>query len=522
MHVFNVRLNHNKSMRKDYYIPIDEPLNKFNEYLKVNNRCIFSAKFGDGKSCFINEFMERYKDEYLFIPIYPVNYQVADNKDIFEYIKRDILIRLLISDEIDIDSVDVEKSWLLYYYVTNNSTDIALDLLSILPQINLGILRIDPKTIIEKLRNIKNKFQDYEKRFKSDESNAIDNYIKFLEESKGSIYEFDRISQLICNIINRFKEKKTDKRVVLIIEDLDRMDPAHIFRILNIFSAHFNNYNPAFANLEQPFEPNKFNFDKIVTICHYDNLKYIYAHFYGEKADFYGYINKFSDVRPYPYSLKEHLQTYITKRLVETSDQQDQQEYIEIYSIVAEIIVRKYNLGNEENQTSNQQNELYNLRMFNSNFEKYVLVKEELIEISGNDSNSILGTIKSANRFCRLLSLLSLFKINSEELFGAISNKGFSKSLLCKFIDSCWLALNNCDDAKVQFVKNKSQYYCVIPENIKIPCVINKDKDNKTILSLNMRDFLNTENGKYVDVLFEHIDSLEKCFSPYFIIPKDK
>lgn len=31
--------------------------------------------------------MKDYSEEYLFIPIYPVNYQVMDNKDIFELIK---------------------------------------------------------------------------------------------------------------------------------------------------------------------------------------------------------------------------------------------------------------------------------------------------------------------------------------------------------------------------------------------------------------------------------------------------
>lgn len=68
-------------------IPTDTERQNFKKHLDRNNRCILSARFGDGKSRFLSEFMQEYKDGYLFIPIYPVNYQVADNKDIFEYIK---------------------------------------------------------------------------------------------------------------------------------------------------------------------------------------------------------------------------------------------------------------------------------------------------------------------------------------------------------------------------------------------------------------------------------------------------
>lgn len=94
-------------MRKDdEMIPIDLHLNYFKQYLDANSRCILSAKFGNGKSYFINQFIEKYSDEYLFVPIYPVNYQVMDNKDIFELIKRDILIRLLSSGLVDIETID--------------------------------------------------------------------------------------------------------------------------------------------------------------------------------------------------------------------------------------------------------------------------------------------------------------------------------------------------------------------------------------------------------------------------------
>lgn len=81
-----------------FEIPITQHLESFYEHLQSNDRTIFSAKFGDGKSYFLKEFKEKYKDDYYFITLYPVNYSVAENTDIFEYIKRDIIIRLAEDD----------------------------------------------------------------------------------------------------------------------------------------------------------------------------------------------------------------------------------------------------------------------------------------------------------------------------------------------------------------------------------------------------------------------------------------
>lgn len=62
------------------------------------SRIIFSARFGDGKSYFLNEFMKSYdekKNDYYFITLHPVNYVVEENRDVIEYIKRDILFQLI-------------------------------------------------------------------------------------------------------------------------------------------------------------------------------------------------------------------------------------------------------------------------------------------------------------------------------------------------------------------------------------------------------------------------------------------
>ena len=47
---------------------------------------------------------------------------------------------------------------------------------------------------------------------------------------KNNIFLYNLIDQL----------KKDGKKTVLIIDDLDRIDPEHIFRLLNVFAAHLD------------------------------------------------------------------------------------------------------------------------------------------------------------------------------------------------------------------------------------------------------------------------------------------
>lgn len=77
-------------------IDISGNLKKFAQYLEKTDRIILSAKFGDGKTYLLNELRrdEAMQDKYEFFTIYPVNYSVAKNEDVFEYIKRDIIVQL--------------------------------------------------------------------------------------------------------------------------------------------------------------------------------------------------------------------------------------------------------------------------------------------------------------------------------------------------------------------------------------------------------------------------------------------
>ena len=67
---------------EDIKIPIDKQLEEFGNHILANPRTFLSSKFGDGKSYFLDKFKKRNAERFVFITLYPVNYQVANNEDI--------------------------------------------------------------------------------------------------------------------------------------------------------------------------------------------------------------------------------------------------------------------------------------------------------------------------------------------------------------------------------------------------------------------------------------------------------
>ena len=403
-------------MDTDKMIPIDSQLENFKQYLDNNRRCILSSRFGNGKSYFLSKFIEKNSENYLFIPIYPVNYQVMDNKDIFELIKRDILIRLLSNEDIKIDGLDDEKTCLFWHFLKTKSLGTIADILEMAPDITLPVdagidIGINIGNAIKKFREIIRKYKDWKK----DETKDVPNdYIKSFDKLMGSIYEFDTISQLITEIIHEYKQNNPNKKVVLVIEDLDRIDPAHIFRILNVFSAHFDRYDTLSAKAELKDRDNKFGFDKIVLVCDIENIKNIYHHVYGEKTDFLGYINKFSTSLPYKYSLQDLIKDYIINELFE----KELVEYPKICDCLAGKIVSMMNPGG---------NEEVNLRIIR---ERIIKAKDFIKETRIQLTKQLQGKyIPAKSAFTYFLSLLKSFKIDFQLFRGSLP-KGEITSLV--------------------------------------------------------------------------------------------
>ena len=217
-------------------IPLD--FTDFKEHLDIHNnkRILFSGAFGSGKTYFLKKFFkdEEIQDEYEVIHLHPTRYQVSSNENILDLIKLDIL-----TETLTVKGKGMQDR--------NNKVKNS--------PIFRGLVSIGKET---KYKNIIDILKDV--------SIITENFI-----------------------LKRFTNSYEGKKVVLVVDDLDRMDPQHIFRIMNIFSAFVGeDESETFAS--------KLGFEKVIFVAHNENLKSIFSHFYGKNTDITGYIDKFYSI----------------------------------------------------------------------------------------------------------------------------------------------------------------------------------------------------------------------------------
>lgn len=297
-------------------IPMDGAIKEFEKHLKSHPRTILSARFGDGKSFFLAAAKKRLKNRYAFLTIYPVNYQVAENQDIFEYIKRDLLFQLYYQGLVP-ESYEIPDSIASFFFLQNNWERFAEEFLKTLSYFDASNTIDATLGAAKFLMAMKKKYDSF-KSYGGEIGERLDNFIA--EFDKKGIYESDPITTIICDIIRRWKKRYNHRGVCLVFEDLDRIDPAHIFRILNVISAQMDyGYKYGVSPKSSSLTGNKFGVDNIVACLDYDNLKHIFHHFYGPKACFDGYINKFSDKGIFYYSLHDQVQQFYMNELSRVS-----------------------------------------------------------------------------------------------------------------------------------------------------------------------------------------------------------
>lgn len=270
-------------LNQPFQIDISSELSRLDVHLQNNPRTILSAKFGDGKTYFLKKYIAE-RGGTLFITLRPVNYVVLPNEDIFEYIKRDILAFLV--KEKEFNEIDWKQaiSEIYNYETILESVEGLADLIG--PGAKFCL------TPFHWFKKIDDKY-------------AIDKYFDRFKHTKGGLFEFDNFSFAIQTTLSRIKEK--GRKCALIIEDLDRIDPEHLFRILNVLGAH----------VDEDTESNKFGFDNIVAVLDYDTTRHIFHHFYGEKANYEGYMTKFMSHNPFYYSVTYEARKYLLQLLRE-------------------------------------------------------------------------------------------------------------------------------------------------------------------------------------------------------------
>ena len=281
-------------------IDISNNINDFKQVFESESRIIFSAKFGDGKSYFLKKFMESYPKEAndcYFITLHPVNYVVEENRDVIEYIKRDILFQLIKDNRI----YDFKEGY-------DKIFDAVCNVESLFKLADFAASIIPVKGLKEGYKALKGLVSTIDEKYKSqDVLHVVDDYLNGFYGKSGSISECDAFTCLIQKSLERMMAKS-----VLIIEDLDRIDPAHLFRIMNVLSSQVD--NPYYSEVPNG---NKFGFDKIILVMDYEIAKHLFHHFYGKEANYEGYMNKFLNTLPFSYSIKEEAHRQVRQKILD-------------------------------------------------------------------------------------------------------------------------------------------------------------------------------------------------------------
>ena len=264
-------------------IPLEREKQRFLEFLNKegNNRIFLSGIFGSGKTFFLRDFFKEHSggsaDKYDTYHLFPVRYQISSNDDAVNLLKYDLLVQIFEKNAQILQSKKGTKSS-LKKRVSEFAQNLDWD----------EVLEVVPK-IGRPLKITKDMYAAWRDTGKEANGSEI---LKFREDMEKTLS-----NSLDLFLEEKVREGKKKGKSVLVLDDFDRMDPEHIFRILNVISAQ-SDYIDEPANIK-----NMFAFDHIVIAGDIDNIKNIFRHRYGENTDFQGYFDKFFTIRPYRFDI---------------------------------------------------------------------------------------------------------------------------------------------------------------------------------------------------------------------------
>jgi KAP family P-loop domain len=261
------------------------PISEFKAHLEqqTNERIIFSGKYGIGKTRFLEDFFNLENQEIVYESVkynvyrlFPTNYSIASNEDILRYIKYDIIIEML-KKSITLEEIKFSLLDTFPIYLKDNIHKVTAGLVRMIPKLGKEIVEC-----FDRIDKLKEEYLKEHDELNKTPGDRLVEYLEKMESKDGGIYESDITTKIISEAITKDETKES----ILIIDDIDRLDPEHVFRILNVFASHFD-ANTISGN------KNKFNFDKIILVCDFNNIRNIFHHRYGLEVDFMGYIDKF-------------------------------------------------------------------------------------------------------------------------------------------------------------------------------------------------------------------------------------
>lgn len=271
-------------------IPMDETLRSFGEFISQdkNKRIFLSGKFGSGKTFFLKEFLRQNAKQYDPYYLFPIRYQIFENEDVINLIKYDILVSIFergLAKPTEVDLKEKIKRFSKY---------------------------LDWNRLIESIPKLGRHLRLTKEVYAAWREAGKDPATAQLEEFQESMGEH-LVGSLDILLQQQVQELKGEnKQSVLVLDDLDRMDPEHIFRMLNILSARM-----------EVEEENELGFDRVVLVGDVDNIRHIFHHKYGQETDFRGYFDKFFTIGPYELNNERAILNWIQSQMVASIDHDD-------------------------------------------------------------------------------------------------------------------------------------------------------------------------------------------------------
>lgn len=277
----------NYKMNEIKKIPFNILKEKFQKFIddEKDKQTLFSGPFGSGKTTFLKDFFNEKNSEYDVVHIFPINYPLHSNTDIYEVLKYDLILELISKGLFAPTDI---SSFLAYKVIIADTVDgLVMKLVSIFSKTSRSLKGL-VDLIEDSQEEIKKKVKELQ-----DPALSVRNFQNVISKLQGYEYD-DYVTTIIREKLLKLSEQK---KTVLIVDDLDRIDPEHLFRIISVFSAH----------IDYDSKENKFGFDKIIFVGDLDNIRTMYAHRFGSSKSFQGYISKLSYKEPFNFDPAEEL-----------------------------------------------------------------------------------------------------------------------------------------------------------------------------------------------------------------------
>lgn len=289
---------------------LDDVVERFENHIsgEDNSYIILSGKYGIGKTYFLHQFFDDMAEKYHPIFISPLKYAINSSENIFELIKLDIALEMYQADfweekekvkdfEINKLASTPGKKTLRYFKHFLKAVSKVHPLLGVASAAADGVTAL----IEEGSEHAK----DHDEIMNlTDPDVQLSMYMAKKLAEQGHFAEMDIVTESIGAIMDRAR-KEDEKEWVLVIDDFDRIDPEHIFRILNVLSAHQTEGNNGF----------KFGFDKVVIVCDYGQIERLYLHKYGAGSNFRGYIDKFHSKDPFYFEHSDRVALFLERHI---------------------------------------------------------------------------------------------------------------------------------------------------------------------------------------------------------------